>query len=81
MSPLEAALALVLMHALPVGLYFLPWIVGSARRHTDGRIAFVNLFFGWTVIGWLWALWRALTPPDPVSSFRLIVTIERQPDR
>jgi len=41
-------------------LYFLPTILASQRGHTIALILPLNLFFGWTVIGWfamlLWAL-------------------------
>jgi len=43
------------------GLYFLPLIVSAARRcKAHGGIAIVNLFLGWTFIGWVIALaWAA----------------------
>jgi hypothetical protein len=41
-------------------LYFLPTIVAANRGHGVAGILLLNLFFGWTVIGWfallLWAL-------------------------
>lgn len=41
-------------------LYFLPTIVASNRGHSVGGVLLLNLFFGWTGIGWiallLWAL-------------------------
>jgi len=40
-----------------VMLYFLPWIVAVFRSHNDTlSIGIVNLFFGWTFIGWVLAL-------------------------
>jgi len=40
-----------------VFLYFLPTVVAAARKHNNGGpILLVNLFFGWSVIGWLVAL-------------------------
>ncbi|WP_263383361.1 superinfection immunity protein [Granulicella arctica] len=42
-----------------VSLYFLPTIV-AAQRGRGAGVLVLNLFFGWTVIGWfallLWAL-------------------------
>jgi Superinfection immunity protein len=36
------------------GGYFLPAIIAILRgMHAAGRVALVNLFLGWTVIGWL----------------------------
>ncbi len=45
-----------------LGWYFLPAIVASNRQRPDVMSIFiVNLFFGWTVIGWVLALaWAAL---------------------
>ena len=46
--------------ALLALLYFLPTIVAAGRGHGIALILVLNLFFGWTVIGWfvllLWAL-------------------------
>lgn len=56
--------AIIILIAIMVALvagYFLPAIIG-ARRHisTSGVLFVVNLFFGWTVIGWLFCmLWAA----------------------
>lgn len=42
-------------------LYFLPTIVGSLRTVPDiGSVAKINLFLGWTVVGWVVALAMAL---------------------
>ena len=45
-------------------LYFLPTIVASHRGHRVGGILLLNLFFGWTIIGW-WAvlIWALLSTP------------------
>jgi len=45
-------------------LYFLPTILASNRGHDVAPILLLNLFFGWTIIGW-WALllWALLSPP------------------
>lgn len=35
-------------------LYFLPSFVAAARNHHNGWSIFVvNLFFGWTLLGWV----------------------------
>lgn len=44
-----------------VGFYFIPSIIGFSRKHTNSvGIFIVNLFFGWSLIGWIvcfiWAL-------------------------
>jgi hypothetical protein len=47
---LEAAGMITLL--LLFVLYFLPTIVASHRAHAVGGILLLNLFFGWTGIGW-----------------------------
>lgn len=44
-------------------LYGMPIIIVSERRHPHEDLIFkLNIYAGWTVIGWLvalaWALWR-----------------------
>lgn len=44
-------------------LYGMPTIIASERRHPhEDRISKLNIYAGWTGIGWLvalaWALWR-----------------------
>lgn len=46
--------------ALLFALYFLPTIVASHRGHRVGGILLLNLFFGWTGIGWFALLLYAL---------------------
>jgi hypothetical protein len=42
-------------------LYFLPTFVAIERKHPNTPPIFLlNLFFGWTLIGWVWALCWAL---------------------
>lgn len=45
-------------------MYFLPTIVAAHRGHGVAGILLLNLFFGWTVIGWAaMLLWALLTRP------------------
>jgi hypothetical protein len=40
-----------------VVIYFIPAFVAALRRHNDeNAIAVLNIFLGWTVIGWVAAL-------------------------
>jgi len=40
-----------------IALYFLPTIIAVLRHHRNALAVFlVNLFFGWTGIGWIIAL-------------------------
>lgn len=45
---------------IAVALYFLPTIIGMHKRNT-GAIFVLNLFLGWTLVGWVVALVWALT--------------------
>jgi Superinfection immunity protein len=47
-------------------MYFLPAIVASRRRHPqENAILLLNLFLGWTFIGWVIALvWSATAIPE-----------------
>lgn len=45
-----------------VALYFFPIILAFGRGHRSApAIAVVNVLFGWTLIGWIWALIWSLT--------------------
>lgn len=45
-------------------LYFLPTIVASNRGHGVAGVLLLNLFFGWTGIGWIaLLLWALLSTP------------------
>ncbi len=44
-----------------IGLYFLPAIIAAVRHtHNATGILLLNLFLGWTVIGWFVALLMAI---------------------
>lgn len=46
-------------------LYFIPAVIGIARQKRNaGAILVLNLFLGWTVVGWVVALVWALTVED-----------------
>ena len=47
-------------------LYFLPALIaGSRHLHERTAITLLNLFLGWTFIGWIIALFWAITAPSP----------------
>jgi hypothetical protein len=47
-------------------LYFLPTIVAAARKVTNlGSVAVINVFLGWTCIGWVVALAMAVKTVHP----------------
>ena len=44
-------------------VYFLPSLIAFSREHRNGLgVLLVNLFFGWTLIGWagalIWSVWE-----------------------
>jgi hypothetical protein len=52
--------------AFLLALYFLPTLIASGRHlHERGAIAMLNVFLGWTFIGWVIALIWAITAPTP----------------
>jgi hypothetical protein len=62
----------VLIAVMLVVIYFAPAIVASRRRHRNGiAILVLNIFLGWTLIGWVGALVWACTSdvdrPEPVE--------------
>lgn len=49
--------AAALLVIIGIGLYFLPTIVAVARKVTNqGSVLVINLFLGWTFVGWVVAL-------------------------
>lgn len=51
------------MHFLifSVGLYFLPAIIAAVRHtHNSTGILLLNIFLGWTIVGWVVALLMAI---------------------
>ena len=49
-------MASVLGTIILVGMYLLPTIIAWSRRHQVGMVAVINVFLGWTIIGWVVAL-------------------------
>jgi hypothetical protein len=44
-------------------VYFVPTIIAGSRKHRNSAgIFFLNLFLGWTLIGWvgalIWSVWK-----------------------
>ena len=50
-------LILLVVVGISVFFYFIPTVVAQARKSAKlWGIFFVNLFFGWTLVGWVLAL-------------------------
>lgn len=61
-----ALLATLVLVLTVLGLYWLPSILGYRRRHPDlFNLVLINALLGWTLIGWVIALARALRPVAP----------------
>ena len=52
-------LVILFLTSLIIMLYFLPALIGSSRKDAVG-ICLLNVFLGWTLIGWIaafiWAI-------------------------
>jgi hypothetical protein len=49
--------------------YFIPALVAFSRKHHNaGAICALNIFLGWTVVGWVVSLVWALSNPAPPSA-------------
>jgi uncharacterized membrane protein len=47
-------------------MYFLPAIIAFSRsRHNKGAILVLNLFLGWTVLGWVVSMVWAVSSSQP----------------
>jgi T4 superinfection immunity protein len=64
----------VLTLAFMILLYFLPAIIGRDKRDAAG-IFLLNLFLGWTVIGWVIALIWACTAEAYARVHMIPVTV------
>ncbi len=48
---------IIIQAVLFIGFYFLPSIIAARKKkRNQGSVAVINLFFGWTIIGWVIAL-------------------------
>jgi hypothetical protein len=57
---------LVIMAIFGVMLYLLPTLVALDRRHRQtGVVAVLNVFLGWTILGWIIALAIACSAGEP----------------
>ena len=63
----ETILVWLFMGACLFG-YFIPSMVGGTKKNS-GAIFVLNLFLGWTLIGWVGALiWAMVAPKEKPSS-------------
>ena len=52
-----------------IAIYFAPWIVAGMRgARNQAGIVVLNIFLGWTLIGWVGALvWAVIDPAQEVE--------------
>jgi hypothetical protein len=60
-----AIIAIAIGCFIALAIHFIPTVIAIARRKRNAVWIFlVNLFLGWTVVGWVWALvWSLMTEP------------------
>ena len=53
----------LILLAISLAIYFIPSIVASNRNHKNvAAIVVLNIFLGWTVLGWVLALvWAVMS--------------------
>jgi hypothetical protein len=67
---------------LLLGLYFLPTIVGFSRNvPSPWSIAVINLFFGWTFVGWVIALAMSARSALPSSASQFPAAASSEAER
>jgi len=67
----------LLYFGIALALYFAPAFVADARDHKNKvAIAVLNLFLGWTVLGWIAALVWAFTHPGEKAKVSRPVEID-----
>jgi ABC-type sugar transport system permease subunit len=65
---MEVLLLLVLV-GVSIVFYFLPSIIGYNKRNASA-IFLLNLFLGWTLVGWVVALvWSVTYDPPPATYY------------
>ncbi|MEL5959888.1 superinfection immunity protein [Streptomyces sp. CLV115] len=47
---------LLILGIVGIAVYFLPFFVAAGRGVNTGSVFVINLFLGWTLIGWVVAL-------------------------
>lgn len=56
-----------------VVLYFIPTIIAALRGHCSVMAIFaVNIIFGWTFIGWVWAFIWSLTSTNKNGNITIV---------
>lgn len=77
-----AGAAIGLVVAVGLGVYFLPTLIAAIRHSNAGSVFILNLFLGWTFVGWVVSMSMAMssrveatvinvhsTPPQVISAY------------
>jgi hypothetical protein len=59
MTALFFSLLFILFLLVLIGLYFAPFILALYRNQNIMAVFFINLFAGWTLLGWILAIMLA----------------------
>ncbi len=47
----------LLLVVIVIAMYLLPWVIAASRKTRNrGTVAVINVFLGWTFLGWVIAL-------------------------
>lgn len=69
------AAGIAILFILAVGFYFIPTIVAAVRHVPNlGSVIVINLFLGWSVIGWVVALAMAARSKPPEQGTVIVHT-------
>ena len=71
-------LSIIVFGILALAYFFPSFVAGIRQHHQVWPIILVNLFFAWTVVGWIFALVWAVSSQRPGSSTTVnVVDVER----
>jgi hypothetical protein len=64
-QPTPGDIRMVILIGISAAIYFIPAIIAAMRsHHQTAAIVLLNLFLGWTLVGWVVALvWAVMNPP------------------
>ena len=54
----------IVVLVIVLSIYFLPSAVAGRNNPRSGAVYVINLFFGWTLLGWVIALAMAMSSPS-----------------
>jgi len=64
-SAATGMLLIIVLIAIGIAVYFLPSFIAALRRHkAAGGVIALNVFFGWTALGWIAAFIWAVAGPS-----------------